>query len=712
MKQISKALIACLVLLLAYSNQAQSQCTIANAIYVTPGGTGNGSAASPTNLLSALANYNSTTAYPIIMAGGDYNIYNTIKLPTAVHIEGGYSVNGSAWTKNPTAATNITVAANFQFPQVIDDFGDTNTVASVIGMQIDSVSNVFLKDFSLFVYANNNDFGIYANMLANTRDGYSVYAIYASYSSNVQMLNLTLSTADGGNGGPGIPGYDALDAYYTQGGGEEIDTAQTTNMNQPVYKVAPGVSPQTAGGAGGFGSAVQGYVPCQGFGCLTSGCQFQSPAPVGQNGGSSYSASGGLGGACGQTCVYSCYFTAYENLTNDSIAFENMINGVFPNIPPAPQNGQTGGNGANGPAGYSATNPGIAQEGYAFYIPGTGQKGGDGGGGGGGGGGGAGGITTIDPAASAATSEDDVTAGAIAKLSLLAIVDVSNAIGNSICGAFVVNMPTAGGIGGGGGQGGSGGGGGGGGGAVYGIYAYACSNITPGNITYSLGQPGTGGQGGYGGAGGAGAIGYPGGQPSSNGLGSSYAGASGGNGGNGGDGGMGQPGADGKQYQTWGLDNYYNSLVLSVDTAHTCSNSIIGVVTSPGAQLEVYPSGGGYTLHPIYSSSTYYEYFVSDTGALTIEETNPLYGNYQFYNLPITHERALPAFSIPAQICVYDTLQLVPADTTQDAYLWQVSLNGNLVTQSRSTTWSFIPPDISSSANYTVSLQEFSPCCG
>ena len=118
---------------------AYGQCGPTNAIYVTPDGTGSGSANSPTNINSALSIFrNNPLRNPIILREGAYYLNNTLKLPSGVAIEGGYVNNNGVWAKNPGVVTNLYVYnPAFQFATLVD-FGDTITVAHIIGIQLDS----------------------------------------------------------------------------------------------------------------------------------------------------------------------------------------------------------------------------------------------------------------------------------------------------------------------------------------------------------------------------------------------------------------------------------------------------------------------------------------------------------------------------------------------------------------------------------------------
>ncbi|HLP52235.1 MAG TPA: hypothetical protein VK154_15205, partial [Chitinophagales bacterium] len=474
MKKIAPSIFITLFVLLALVNIAYPQCGPTNAIYVAPNGGGfSGTAGSPTSITNALSIFrNDPTRSPIILREGSYNLNNTLKLPSGVAIEGGYINNNGIWSKNPGAVTNLNIInPPFQFATLVD-FNETFTVAHIIGIQLDSVENIKLSDFNIYVATGNG-------LAMDNRCGHSIYGIHAYKAKNVQIMNMKISTGHAQNGGFGLDGDAGNDASYRIGGA----LIQDNNNSK--------------GGDGGRGGALQEYGPCQNFNCLTSGCELK-PLPSGGTGQSSFNAQGGGGGIAGASCTMSCYISQYVNSMGqtDSSAVAQMLQGNFPNIVPPTQKGTPGQNGRDGITGTSSTTPGYDREGNKFYIPQEGGKGGAGGGGSGGGGGGAGGITILHPAADFVTSEDKLGAGAVAKAALLGIVNVANASGNSICGMFVVNLPTPGGDGGGGGGGGEGGGGGGGGGGVYGIYANQSTGILAGGMSYDLGDAGVGGEGG------------------------------------------------------------------------------------------------------------------------------------------------------------------------------------------------------------------------
>ncbi|HWB64489.1 MAG TPA: HYR domain-containing protein, partial [Chitinophagales bacterium] len=686
MKNPFKTLFLLIFFILAHIGIIRAQCINANAVYVSPTGTGPGTAASPASLTTAITIYqNNPTRTPLLLQQGNYYVFNTLKLPSGISIEGGFINNNGSWSKNPGAVTNVNVInPHLQYATIID-LGDTFYVAHIIGIDLDSVQNIALKDFNLSVAG-----AVGASL--DSRNGYSVYGIHASHTQNVELLNMTISTDNAQNGGRGVDGRPGNDANFKLGG-----TAFDSN-------------PYNAGANGGNGGPLQGYVACQHLNCLQTGCELQEPAPTGGTGGSTAGAAGGIGGNAGQSCMWSCYLTEYENRSNDSQAIADILSGTFPDIQPASQAGTPGQPGANGNAGASSNSPGIAREGDEFYIPGMGGKGGAGYGGAGGGGGGAGGVTIIDPKASFITNEDALGVSAIVKTTLLGIVDIANASGNSICGMFIVNLSTPGGDGGGGGGGGEGGGGGGGGGSVYGIYAYLSTGIVTGNVTYNLGDPGEGGEGGTGGPGGQGYPGYPGAMPSSSAIFPSQQGASGGNGGNGGAGGDGQRGASGKKYETWGI---HDQLSYYADTSRACTNSVIGIAKNAQSTMNITMNGLASNVNIITNTPTYEEVSVSQPGTIHIIQTNTSHPSiYAFHDIVVTNQRVLPGFTVPPVVCTGDTVSLVPADTTFDGYYWRVYYNGTLLQSSREKQFKFYPPVQTGNPFYHVYLQSYESCCG
>ncbi len=687
MKNIYHNLLAIAIIILAGFNVSYSQCSPGNPIYVSPQGTGTGTANSPANLEAAISMYrNDNSRTPLLLQEGIYYPGNTLKLPSGITIEGGFINNNGVWAKNPSAVTNVRVYnPAFQYAQVTA-YGQTQWVAHIIGIQLDSVKNISLRDFNL-------DVAHYSGVSLDSRSGFSIYAVHAYKSQNVQLLNMKLSTGNAQGGGFGLDGEPGNNANYRMGGLGEGMSQQSTST----------------GANGGMGGALQEYGPCQNFNCLTSGCELKAP-PVGGTGGSAIGAAGGTGGIAGQNCNISCYLTQYQNASNDSAAVAEMIAGNFPHIVPASQAGTPGTNGQDGIRGTSSTALGYAIEGEKFYVPVAGGKGGPGGGGAGGGGGGAGGITIIHPAASAVTNIDALSGAVVAKATLLGIVNIANATGNSICGMFVVNLSTPGGAGGGGGGGGSGGGGGGGGGGVFGIYGYQSSGILAGNITYELGDPGQGGEGGTGGEGGEGALGYYGAMPSSGAVFPSQYGAKGGNGGKGGPGGNGQQGSNGKKYNTFGI---YGLLGFSADTAHACTNSTIRIIKNANSTLNITMNGQASNVHVITNTPTYFEVSVSQPGTIHIIQSSTQYQAYAFYDIPVTNQRPLPSFSLSNSVCAGDTVSLQAGDTSLQGYYWRICLaNGTELLTSREKRLKFYPPVQAGYTVYRVYLQTFEPCCG
>jgi len=712
MISIFRKIIAIFIAVFTMCNFLVAQCISNNAIYVTPNGVGTGSPTNPANLLDALLMYEfNPVRNKIILSGGDYYFYATIQIPSGINIEGGYRPTGSNWIKDPLFATKLNINAAIEYYTIADYWTNVSgtyqvqdyEVANVIGLQLDSVKNIFLKDFKLEVWSNR------AAML-DSRDGFSIYGIHAYRSSNVTLLNLDITTGNAQNGSRGAQGRNGYSAIYNQAGGLEVNYSLTTNLERPVYKIRSESNARSAGGYGGYGGALQRFVPCQHVGCLQLGCEVESPAPTGQQGGKS----GGAGGVCGDPCSIDCYFETYSNYVNAIQQFASVVSNAVP-APTLPNpSGRGGANGISGEDGQTYTVSRKYNENERYFVPATGISGQSGSGGSGGGGGGAGGIRTLRIPGPPPGAGDIVAMPIqIMQATLLAINLIGTAAGADICGSEILNLSTRGGEGGGGGEGGEGGGGGGGGGAVYGIFTYICSNIAAGNITYNLGEAGDGGTGGIGGMGGSGALGVDGPDlyqplaPISN------RGARGGRGGNGGMGGDGQDGKVGVKRETWRLDD---ASAMGIDTSRLCTNSIIGIAKHPNSSVAVYyqPPGSnigtGQTL--ITNTPTYVEFSIPSTGKALVRLLNNQYSTFKSIDYNITKQRVLPNFNLPSKVCSTDTILLAATDTTKEGYYWRVYLNGTLVKESRDVRFKFIPPVKSGSPLYRVYLQSFENCCG
>jgi len=693
--------IAFLFFLSSVFNFISAQCTVGNAIYVAPGANGTGTAASPTNLLTALSIHNTTPARSqIYMAGGDYQFSGTINLPSGVIIEGEYHNNSGTWVKDPYFATNLNINSEFHYASVISSYYyDTVQVAHIIGINIDSaVTNVMLKDLNITVYNPSAPY-------LDNHDGYSVYGIYTNHASNITILNVTINASTAGNGGAGDDGRNGFSAYGMQPGGMMVDNKNTKDIYNPVYMLRPESNAYAAGGQGGHGGDVQEFVACQGVNCLGNGCQLQTPAPTGNAGGSAglkgyYRVGGGSGGACGDACSLDCYVQQYANyLGLAETAFNAVFDNSLPTPPPLNPVAHPGVDGYTGINGYSYSGGPKAQlyEMGRFYVPSTGLDGEDGSGGSGGGGAGAGGIRTLkipDAPGAAALVTD------IIKTSLLGAELIAKAAGsNDVCAGQVINASTPGGPGGGGGEGGQGGKGGGGGGAVFGIYTFKSTGIAAGNVTYNLGDPGKGGKGGRGGDGGTGYVGLDGPYLPSWASAISDRGGRGGHGGDGGNGGDGQDGGDGKVLQTWGIKD---PLTFAVDTSHLCTNSVIGIVKDAASEIFVngYGKGG--------SGSTYMEISLPTTGLVDIFQTSNTAWTHRYFTVNKT--RSLPDFNMNGTLCFYDVLSVTSKDTAE-GYSWKiVDTKDNVLATSTSKGITFTPPVIGTS--YKVSLQTYQSCCG
>ena len=204
MKNIVNSL--CLLLLVLLGNHLMAQCTLPpNAIYVVPGGTGSGSAGSPTNIATALAIHKADTSRnPILMSSGVHNVSQILYIPSFVTVEGGYTNTNGVWEKNPAHVTTLEITPPFHYydmpniPRNIftDLTYETVQVASLIGLYLDSVQKVKLKDFKINLWTQGS-------VYLESRDGYSVYGIYSYRSKDIEISNLDITTSDAQNGGDG-----------------------------------------------------------------------------------------------------------------------------------------------------------------------------------------------------------------------------------------------------------------------------------------------------------------------------------------------------------------------------------------------------------------------------------------------------------------------------------------------------------------------------
>lgn len=710
MKRLKHGLSVLLMILVWH--YASAQCGAPNAIYVVPNGTGNGNANSPTNIYNAISIFRSNPARtPIILSGGFYQLSATLNLPTGCNIEGGFNFSNGVWAKDPTAVTDLSINPPFEYVTLPDiprgqsagiwHLEDVE-VAHIIGIKLDSVRNISLKDFNMYVWTNSSAY-------LDSRDGFSVYGIHGYRTKNVQVRNVTIGATSAQRGGFGEDGDNGSQAQWNMPGGKEVDQAATTNQYKPVYKIRQGTNATRVGGKGGWGGAVQRYMPCQGIECITDGnCVLENPAPRGESG----EKGGGIGGECGDACAIDCYYEAYTSYPSAGTALEAILSQSIPGVDVGDPTGHGGANGYNGMDGTTYTGTGLPYEQARYYVPATGTSGEDGYGGGGGGGGGAGGIRTLDIPSLPGYFE--LASGVLKALDKTksAVEALANVFGGGdiICGAEVFNASTEGGHGGGGGEGGGGGMGGGGGGSVYGFYGYICSDIALGNVIYDLGDAGEGGTGGQGGQGGTGFPGQEGPPLFSGAAAISNRGANGGRGGDGGYGGSGQDGGPGKRMETKGVSNL---VLMAIDTSRICTNSIIGIIKNPTAQVWASHNLTSANVNNISETPTYKEISVSQPGELRVYHSNP-YGTWNYYTqyITVSGTRPLPSFNAPSSICSYDSLKLVPNDTTSQGYLWKVYLNDSMVYQKNGIHFSYTPPLKSGSAIYRVVLQSYDACCG
>ncbi len=340
---------ACTIFCASLSS-AQSDC---NIIYVTPTGGGLiGSISAPASLASAFdINISDPDRNVLFLQEGNYNINETIVIPSGLTIEGGYQNTGDGWQKSSALTSVINVNPPVE---VVNGFGHRT------GILLSGTNNVVLRDLNIYV-----NFGLPAGNVGN--NGVSIYGVRIINSNNYVFERCQIFTghagdglagsngAPGNSGGQGLPGQVGCDGCSGNGfggngggggniGGEGGRGAYGNNTGQPGqggFGVGGGAGGNGGNGTGGF---------CA-FGCSNAG--------VGQNGG------GGLSGAAGSSG-------------------SNATAGVFNNaffVPSLAGNGQTGiaGGGGGGAGGGGGTDCCLD------------DRGGGGGGGGGGGFGGAGG---------------------------------------------------------------------------------------------------------------------------------------------------------------------------------------------------------------------------------------------------------------------------------------------------------------------------------
>lgn len=458
-----------------------------DVIYVSNGASGAGTAADPTDLLTAL-NMAACNNVVIKMDIGTYTIDNAItNVFDNITLEGGFDQSNS-WRKTSTpGATTIHRSA-------LNPTGPANG-QRIVAFELTSASNFRFQDLTIST----------ANAAT---DGTSAYGIHLNNCSDYTFARCQIQAGDAAAGANGTNGAAGLvgDAGIDGDDGSDWDQDAAGEGGNGGNGAGPGGG---TGGAGGL-DLQNGTGCCTDAGAGTSTCCLPGEVGIaGSDSGNSRDGGGGGGGGCGGEASRSGGSGGEGGGINGG---SNQIGGGAGGVGGNPSTSTSGTNGANGVNGAYGTNGGPGGSGShsgGFWIPGSqGVSGTDGDGGkggvGGGGGGGEGCFLCDDGAGS------------------------------------------GGGGGGGGGQGGAGATGGYGGGSSYAVYIYQNgSNGNFLNCSLTSGSAGTGGSGGTGGIGGAGGLGGDG-SPYT-GTGSSVGGGGdGGNGGRGGDGGDGGNGVAGE----------------------------------------------------------------------------------------------------------------------------------------------------------------------
>lgn len=712
-------LVIFLMTLSAQLLQAQD-CLDDDALYVTPEGVGMGTRLSPAGLLTALAICESDTSRHLIKLGtGTYAIDRTLYIPSGVTIDGNYDVTNGIWKKSKTGYCVLSISPPGEEVKTTTSDNKPVVVGHYIGIRLDTVSNITLKDFTLEVHKRNNFWEDMISYGDRYGDGKSIYAIFGRGSENIYLINLHIVTDSGGEGLYGYQGRNGAEAYYYVPGKTVYDPSLTVYQQRPSEELKQSYEFR-AGGDGGAGGRIQDYYRC--LDCpstvtsASTSCAAEYPLPKGGRGGKN----GGLGGEAGDNCEMDCYYEYYKskvNLTGELLSLLSLPSIGGEQKDPTPDPGDDGQDGTNNYNGGDYTDQTIYpyDDINYYYIPGYGANGGDGSGGSGGGGGGAGGIRTLGLVPQIPGMGDyNLPAKALGVFNK-AITLIG---GDDVCHAEIVNGSTEGGRGGAGGEGGEGGGGGHGGGASIGIFMPMCKNVVDKNCVYTIGEGGGGGFGGYGGKGGDGGLGMMG-RPVNDG-GWSYQGAKGGKGGKGGDGSRGQHGSNGRSIAKIGVAGKPGGFVMAnVSTA--CSNSVITLYTSGDKDGFLIGKHVGTQYNKVNfvndkpTGTTFTQYMSEvqitepDTGRLEVYYITPGAYPYPQPDVHIKTIRPLPAFHVPAVLCQGDTLKASTSETSA-FYLWKVfDANETVVYSSDKKSISFFP---AGNGTYTVGFQAYDMCCG
>lgn len=295
-----------------------------NIIYVTPGGNGAGTQASPTSLANAIAN--ASSGKQIRLAAGIYYISSTIVMQSNLTLEGGY--NPATWCKSSQNKSII-------YRDSSNNLANPNRLVAIA---CDNINNFYIHDIDI----------ITANAIGS---GTTNYGIYLNNCSNYSIVRCKIMAGNGSDGANGLDGTNGANgANGAQGGLGDPDGPCCTAGGAGGNSWSAGAA---AGGNGGNGGAQGSFNNC----------------PNATNGQPGNGAGAGLGGNGG---LGSCNFISTgcdAGPANHGQPGQNGTDGV---------NGTTGSNGVPSYGGGFFIN-GDGQAG----SPGTNGSGGGGGGGGG-----------------------------------------------------------------------------------------------------------------------------------------------------------------------------------------------------------------------------------------------------------------------------------------------------------------------------------------
>lgn len=339
------------VLILVFSvSFVNAQC---NEIYITTTGTGVGTQADPTDLLTGLSM--ASPGDRLLVATGTYTIDNPItNIPDGIVIEGGF-LSGSGWTKTSTAgATNI-------YRSSLNPEGSANQ-QRIVAIYANGATNFRLQDLTI-------------STADATGNGVSTYGVHLTNCSNYTFSRVLITPGNGSAGTNGAPSTDngSSGANGSIGGAGSCDGNYTCCFGS---ESAPGGN----GGAGGSGAT---GVP---GGAANSSTLQNNPGTSGTG------RNGGGGGAGGKGGGFSGGNAAEAGNSGGGSATLGMNTGA--GAPGASQDpGGDGSNGAAGANGATGSTGAIGNDSYVsgYYVPGQGAQGGFGSGGQGGAGGGGGG---------------------------------------------------------------------------------------------------------------------------------------------------------------------------------------------------------------------------------------------------------------------------------------------------------------------------------